>query len=55
VTVTYTLATPTTLSLTPQTVKALVGENHIQASTGDVLECKYSMMINGDDLEMLLS
>lgn len=44
-----------TISLTPQTVKALVGENHIQASTGDVLQCKYSMMINGDDLEMLLS
>lgn len=51
----YTLATPTTLSLTPQTVKALVGENHMQASTGDVLECKFSMLINGDDLEMLLS
>lgn len=44
-----------TLSLTPQTVKALVRENHISASTGDVLECKFSMMINGDDLEMLLS
>ena len=51
----YTLATPTTLSLTPQTVKALVGENHIQASTGEVTECKFSMLINGDDLEMLLS
>jgi hypothetical protein len=51
----YTLATPTTLSLTPQTVKALVGENHISASTGDVTECKFSMLINGDDLEMLLS
>lgn len=51
----YELATPTTLSLTPQTVKALVGENHISASTGDVLECKFSMLINGDDLEMLLS
>ena len=55
VTVTYTLATPTTISLTPQTVKALVGENHIQASTGDVLQCKYSMMINGDDLSQLLT
>jgi len=51
----YELATPTTLSLTPQTVKALVGENHIQASTGEVTECKFSMLINGDDLEMLLS
>lgn len=51
----YPLATPTTLSLTPQTVKALVGENHIQANTGDVTECKFSMLINGDDLEMLLS
>jgi hypothetical protein len=51
----YELATPTTLSLTPQTVKALVGENHIMASTGDVTECKFSMLINGDDLEMLLS
>lgn len=51
----YTLATPTTIQLTPQTVKALVGENHIQASTGDVTECKFSMLINGDDLEMLLS
>jgi len=51
----YELATPTTLSLTPQTVKSLVGENHIQASTGDVTECKFSMLINGDDLEMLLS
>ena len=49
-----TLAIPTTLSLTPQTVKALVGENHIQASTGDVLQCKYSMIINGDDLAQLL-
>ena len=49
------ITTPTTLSLTPQTVKALVGENHISASTGDVLECKFSMLINGDDLEMLLS
>ena len=49
------LATPTTLSLTPQTVKSLVGENHISASTGDVTECKFSMLINGDDLEMLLS
>ena len=55
VTVVYTLATPTALSLTPQTVKALVGENHIQASTGDVLQCKYSMMINGDDLSQLLT
>ena len=44
-----------TISLTPQTVKALVGENHIMASTGDVTECKFSMLINGDDLEMLLS
>lgn len=43
-----------TLSLTPQTVKALVGENHISASTGDVTECKFSMMINGDDLAQLL-
>ena len=51
----YELATPTTIQLTPQKVKSLVGENHIMASTGDVLECKYSMMINGDDLEMLLS
>ena len=51
----YPLATPTTIQLTPQKVKSLVGENHIMASTGDVLECKYSMMINGDDLEMLLS
>jgi len=51
----YELATPTTISLTPQTVKSLVGENHIQASTGDVTECKFSMLINGDDLEMLLS
>ena len=50
----YPLATPTTLSLTPQTVKSLVGENHIQASTGDVLQCKYSMIINGDDLAQLL-
>ena len=55
VTVVYEMETPTTLSLTPQTVKALVGENHISASTGDVLECKFSMLINGDDLEMLLS
>ena len=54
-TLVYELATPTTLSLTPQTVKSLVGENHISASTGDVLECKFSMLINGDDLEMLLS
>ena len=44
-----------TISLTPQTVKALAGENHIMASTGDVTECKFSMLINGDDLEMLLS
>lgn len=51
----YELATPTTIQLTPQKVKSLVGENHIMASTGDVLECKYSMLINGDDLEMLLS
>lgn len=51
----YELATPTTIQLTPQKVKSLVGENHIMASTGDVLECKFSMMINGDDLEMLLS
>lgn len=50
----YELATPTTISLTPQKVKALVGENHISASTGDVLECKYSMMINGDDLAQIL-
>ena len=54
-TLVYPLATPTTIQLTPQKVKSLVGENHIQASTGDVLECKYSMMINGDDLEMLLN
>ena len=53
-TLVYPLATPTTISLTPQTVKALVGENHIQASTGDVLQCKYSMIINGDDLAQLL-
>ena len=51
----YELATPQTIQLTPQTVKTLVGENHISASTGDVLECKFSMLINGDDLEMLLS
>jgi len=44
-----------TISLTPQTVKSLVGENHIMASTGDVTECKFSMLINGDDLAMLLS
>ena len=55
VTVVYDIATPTTIQLTPQTVKSLVDENHIQASTGDVVECKYSMMINGDDLEFLLS
>ena len=48
----YELETPTTISLTPQTVKALVGENHIMASTGDVLECKYSELINGDDIEL---
>ena len=50
----YTLATPTTIQLTPQTVKSLVGENHIMASTGDVLQCRYSMIINGDDLAQLL-
>lgn len=50
----YPLATPTTIQLTPQTVKSLVGENHIAASTGDVLQCKYSMMINGEDLAQLL-
>lgn len=55
VTVVYEIATPQTIQLTPQTVKSLVGENHISASTGDVLECKFSMLINGDDLEMLLS
>jgi hypothetical protein len=51
----YELATPTTIQLTPQKVKSLVGENHISANTGDVTECKFSMLINGDDLEMLLS
>jgi hypothetical protein len=51
----YELATPTTIQLTPQKVKSLVGENHISASTGDVTECRFSMLINGDDLEMLLS
>lgn len=50
----YKLATPTTLSLTPQKVKSLVGENHISASTGDVLECKFSMLINGDDLAQII-
>ncbi len=50
----YTLATPTTISLTPQTVKSLVGENHIQASTGEVTECKFSMLINGDDLAQIM-
>ena len=50
----YPLATPTTLSLTPQTVKALVGENHISASTGEVTECKFSMLINGDDLAQII-
>ena len=55
VTIVYKIETPQIIQLTPQTVKALVGENHISASTGDVLECKFSMMINGDDLEMLLS
>ena len=49
------ITTPTTITLTPQTVKSLVGENHISASTGEVIECKFSMLINGDDLEMLLS
>jgi hypothetical protein len=53
--VVYMIDTPQTIQLPPQKVKSLVGENHIQASTGDVLECKYSMLINGDDLEMLLS
>jgi len=55
VTIVYEIDTPQTIQLTPQKVKSLVGENHIMASTGDVLECKYSMLINGDDLEMLLS
>jgi hypothetical protein len=50
----YELATPTTIQLTPQKVKTLVGENHISANTGDVLECKYSMMINGDDLAQII-
>ena len=53
--ITIPLTTPTTITLTPQTVKSLVGENHISASTGEVIECKFSMLINGDDLEMLLS
>ena len=26
--------------------------NHISASTGEVIECKYSMLINGDDIEV---
>lgn len=50
VTVVYEIETPQTIQLTPQTVKALVGENHIQASTGDVTICKYSKLVNGDDI-----
>lgn len=47
----YPLATPTTIQLTPQQIKTLLGENNISASTGDVLSAIYTAMMTSADVE----
>ena len=48
----YKLATPQTIQLSPTTVKALVGENHLSAPLDgqDIVESKYKQMFTFDDV-----
>jgi len=48
----YPLATPLTIQLTPQQVKALVGENHLSAPLDgqEITESKYKKMFTFDDV-----
>jgi len=48
----YALATPITIQLTPQQVKALVGENHLSAPLDgqEITESKYKQMFTFDDV-----
>ena len=48
----YKLATPQTIQLTPQQVKALVGENHLSAPLEgqEITESKYKKMFTFDDV-----
>ena len=50
--VVYELATPLTIQLTPQQVKALVGENHLSAPLEgqEITESKYKQMFTFDDV-----
>ena len=49
----YTLATPLTIQLTPQQVKALVGENHLSAPLDgqEITESKYRYLFTWDIVE----
>ena len=50
--ITYTLATPLTIQLTPQQVKALVGENHLDAPLEgqEITESEYKQAFTFDDV-----
>ena len=49
----YELATPQIYQLTPQQLKALLGENNISCPLDgqSIATCKYTVLMNGDDLD----